>query len=469
MKNTSGSPASGGRSSSGLSGKSWWILGGGILVIALAFLLPRGGRSPATGDGMGAGGESGGGGEGPAGVMRERARARGFGVGSVGGGGGGAGGTPERMVSDRVYSFVRDQRRLVEDIARQLQVDVPPQVHEFFQAAEGGDWGNIKRLFNTLSSERGSSEAAPGLATLWPAIQDAYNAAQTAASWSPAELLDYGQQMAGNLPPGAVYLAGSEAAKSITSLMTPGGGDGPLVMSAAGVRDGAYQEFLAYAAAQRLTPLTREEMDSVIQAASAEARPGADGGDAGAGAAAEAPLSPGSKARLEARLLQMLIEKNPGVTFVLEQADQALSMDANAVPKGPFIEVRAGGGGGAGVTSAQAGATLEYWRETAQRLQADASLAPDAPSRVAYAGMAAGQAEFFAARNFKQEAEQAYRLAREIAPASADPLRQYAQFLTAEGRQGEAFQMIDEFAARNDQLRHVAEDVRRSLGGTPAP
>jgi hypothetical protein len=161
------------------------------------------------------------------------------------------------------------------------------------------------------------------------------------------------------------------------------------------------------------------------------------------------------------------MEKNPGASIAVEAATPMPGLFAEAAPNGPILEVRAGGISEAEI-AARATQSLNYWRETAERLQADTNLSPDSPSRSAYAQMAAAQANFFAARNLMSEAEQAYRLGRDLAPGSVDALGQLTGFLAKIGRQDEALKLVDAFSQQFEEHQAAAEQLKRSIT-TPAP
>lgn len=444
-----------------------WIVAGCAALLVVIFLLPRPkptASAPETTAASQAAGESSGAGR-AATPVRDRdvaslLRSR---PGSSGGP------SPEVMVADKMSAFARDRRGLIEEMARRFQVQVSPEVGQFFDAAESGQWDDIKSLFNTLSAAKeGGAEGARDLEALWPAIKETYGAAAMAKAWPSQELLNYGNAILSSLRPGMVYVAGSDAARYIPTLLAEtSGGDRPIILPQNSFAEGNQLDYLSFLHGDRLAGITREDAQKAFSEFLEEKQRGATG-DAAPGEASAALRRSGAVAMsgVNEKLLALLMEKNPGVSFALEESVPMEGLLAHATPLGPVFELR-GGGSQAEVNPTQAGQSLDYWRETAQRLQADSSLPPESPSRASYAQMVAAQAAYFANHNLTAEAEQAYRLGVEIAPASVDAVSQLSRYLVGTGRPNEAIEVVDQFTQQNPDLRSMAEDLRKSL--QPAP
>jgi Flp pilus assembly protein TadD len=81
--------------------------------------------------------------------------------------------------------------------------------------------------------------------------------------------------------------------------------------------------------------------------------------------------------------------------------------------------------------------------------------------------MAAAQGNLFANRNLPGEAEQAYRIAAELAPTELGPVSQLAGLLARAGRAAEAGQLLDTFAARNPGQSGKVDEKRSFLAIIP--
>jgi hypothetical protein len=147
-------------------------------------------------------------------------------------------------------------------------------------------------------------------------------------------------------------------------------------------------------------------------------------------------------------LLRTFMAKNPDLSFALEESFALKSTYPNAVPLGPLMEL--------GVQDVQNSFTREtalqavsYWRDTAQQFLSDAETPADSNARLAYAKMAAAQAALLADHQYRAEAEQAYRAAVQISPASPEAAYGLAQLLATTGRADEARQLIADFERAN--------------------
>lgn len=457
-----------------------WLVLGSAVVLALALLLPRAGTGPRTGqarpvDGAASGesqaaGTSGAGGGG--GVTRPRFGKERLGPGSTD--------AAARVVAEKVSAFARSRRALAESYAQHLGVTVPPSVDEFFTAVEGGDWREVKGLFGTLSAQREAGDS--GLQALWPALREAYAVAEQAQVWPAQELLAYGRTILGSMPPGAIYVASGDAQGVIPSLVaeTGGGAARPVTLSAESLADPSYLKYLGFVTGDRVAVPGMGDSEAALQAAAEDALRRAEHDRQFPNEAKQ--LRPGEEVREEGgrvvvsgrgmveavnqALLRSMLEKNPGVPITIADPAWAEALNLPAVPKGPVWEVVAGGGSAAEtLTAANAADTLGFWKDTAARMQADAALPPESAARNAYARTAISQAAAFARNNLTAEAEQAYRVAREIAPASYEPMEQLTMFLVDAGRSEDAMGVLDEFIQQNEGQRYVAEELRKKLTG----
>jgi hypothetical protein len=455
------------------------IIIGCTVVVLLALLLPRG-ASPGAGQtdaqrSRSESGEEAGGAlaaRGTGGDVSRLLRSR---------SGSGSSIPPETVIAERASAFARTRRQVAEALARQQQVEVPAQVSRFFDAAEAGRWDEIKSLFNTLSADRESGRGTDSLDVLWPAVRDAYGVAEIAKAWPAQELLDYGEAVLSSLRPGMVYIAGSDAARFAPAVVGEAPGvDRPVILpqnSLAEANQLAYQKLLH---GDRLSMLSLEDARSAFASFAEEAQRRAlelrnQTGDGSAAEPATGNPLPRSKvvsgpkavAGLNEKMLQLLMEKNPGVTFAIEQSVAMPSLYSGAMPLGPLLELSPGMAHDA-ATSARAAQSLDYWRQTAERLDGGAGLPPDAPSRVAYSRMASAQAEYLAQRALPAEAEQAFRLAQEIAPASLDAAGQLSRFLMSHGREAEALGVLEEFRSHNTDQEFLVDELKKSLLPPPA-
>src|SRR5438094_1685255 len=70
------------------------------------------------------------------------------------------------------------------------------------------------------------------------------------------------------------------------------------------------------------------------------------------------------------KLLQALLEKNPYLSFAVQESDPMKGTYADAIPLGPLMELRAQNDQNT-FTAERATLSLDYWRATAQNVLAD--------------------------------------------------------------------------------------------------
>jgi thioredoxin-like negative regulator of GroEL len=82
---------------------------------------------------------------------------------------------------------------------------------------------------------------------------------------------------------------------------------------------------------------------------------------------------------------------------------------------------------------------------------------------MAYSHDANSAANLLASQNFNADAEQAYRTAIQLWPASADATQGLAQVLASTGRTQEAQQVLDNFAANYPQQQNTMQPARATI------
>src|SRR5437879_5666363 len=175
----------------------------------------------------------------------------------------------EEIVADKLARFARSRRDIVHGLARRAKVQVPDEVERFFDAVEAGDWDQIKARFVTFHRFDGDADAPgrrPGMESLWPAILEAYGAADAVHHWPAQKLLDYGEAVLGTLRPGMVYVGGTDPGRWIpTMLNETSESERHIVLTQNGLADGSYLDYLNFLYADRFATLTSEDSQRAFQ------------------------------------------------------------------------------------------------------------------------------------------------------------------------------------------------------------
>ncbi len=370
------------------------------------------------------------------------------------------------IVGAKLAQFARSRRGFAHALARRHNVQVSGDVERFFDAVESGKWEEIEaafKKFNAGDSSASQDDARPPeVADLWPAIIDAYGVAEQVHLWPARNLLDYGNSVLGVLRPDMVYVGGTDNGRWIPELLNDtSGGERHIIITQNGLAAGDYQEYLRLQYSDRLVNLSDEESKSAFDAYVTDAqnrldhdqrfpdepkqvRPGEDvqvvGGKVQVGGQVAVMT-------INELLLQTLTQKNPDLSFAIEESFPLKGTYAGALPLGPLMELGAASEQNA-FTPGRAAQSLAYWRDTAQQVLSDPEAGSSDAALKSYSHDAVAAANLLAAHNFSAEAAQAYQLASQVWPGNPESVSGLADVLAASGRESEARQLLDDFAQK---------------------
>ena len=451
-------------------GSAWpWILGTGcVLVILIAMLLPRpagrtGRAAPAAGPGGGALVRTGGAGGG----LWPHAHA-----GAL------AGQSAQEIVAGKVVQFARKRWQTVQAMALHFKVEVPDEVKRFFDAVQAGRQEEADALFKALSEKRKSAAGAEGLQKLWPAILETHGITEQAHGWPAQRLLDYGNAVLDSLRPGMVYVGGTDSGRFIPTLLNETGDGSPrIILTQNALADSTYLDYVRFLYGDQMATLASEESQRAFQDYIADAtkrmqhdeqypdepkqlRPGedvhmTDGRVQVSGQVAVMGINE--------LLLQALMQKNPNTAFALQESFPLKSTYAGATTLGPIMEL-GNQDPQAALTPERATQSLDYWRTTTEQLLADPEALQGSDPRSAYAKLLLAQANLFLDRNYSGQAEEALRLATQLAPASPEAVFNYAGLLAKENRFAEASQLVQaalNLAPANQQFQNLLQALSK--------
>lgn len=369
----------------------------------------------------------------------------------------------EEIVADKLRKFGQSRREIAQAMAKMKNIGVPLLVERFFDAVEGGDWNEIKAAFDAInggeSNAGQSSERLPEVTALWGPIIDAYGAAEQVNLWPAQKLLDYGNEVLGALRPGQVYVGGTDEGRWIPSLLNETAeGERRIVITQNGLADGTYSEYLRFLYGDRFNALTEEDSTTTFSAFIADARKRLehdrqfpnepkqvreneqlsmeDGRVQVAGMVAVMDINQ--------RLLQLLMEKNPDLSFALQESFPLRETYSQAVPLGPIMEL--------GVqdqntfTTERAAASVDYWKTVADQLSSQDTPAERVEQK-SYSKLAVGQANLLAERGFSDAAVQTYRAALGISPNNVEAVLGLASLLERTERKNDAQSLVEKFAS----------------------
>ena len=382
----------------------------------------------------------------------------------------------KQVVTAKVTRFARTRKDIVGAMAAHFKVTLPPEVDQFFDAVQAGDWDKVQEAWTLLEERRGSGEHSEAMHKVWHALGETHGAAKAAQTWDPQHLLDYGNAILDSLAPGMVYIGGTDAGRFIPTLMNETSNDAKhVVLTQSAFADFSYLEYAAFLYGDRVSPPDANDSQRAFQEYIADAQQRLQHDQQFPNEPKQ--LRPGEDIQvidnrvqvsgqtavmaINERLLQAMVEKNPGVRFALEESFPFDSTYANAAPLGPVMELRAQEGADA-VTPERINAALDYWGARSQEFAfSDPNEAPEA--RAAWATMAAAQGNLFLAHNYAGEAEQAFRLAQQMSPATQQAVLPFVNLLAEQSRYAEAIPVLEravELAPENVRFQNLLSELQ---------
>jgi len=379
--------------------------------------------------------------------------------------------SPQEIVTAKVIQFAKNRRLVLLAMAKKYKLVVSPEIKAFFDAAERGHWDEINERFAALWNLKKSTNAPPELRTLWGPILETLGVAESAHDWPAQRLLDYGNSILDSLRPGMVYVGGTDPGRFIPTLMNEtSDGERHIVLTQNGLADNSYLDYVRFLYGNDMATLTGDESQKAFQNYIEDAKKRLEHDQQFPDEAKQ--LRPGEDIQItdgrvqvsgqiavmgiNELLLQMIMDKNPDMSFALEESFPLHSTYTNASILGPIMALRVTDDQSA-LTPETAAQALDYWRATSRQVLAET--AADTPEGAnvlkTYSKMAASQGNLFADRNLNTEAEQAYQLGIQICPYNPEATYGLANVLAREGKVDEARQLVTEFQQKYPDIAHA--------------
>jgi hypothetical protein len=396
--------------------------------------------------------------------------------------------TAEEIISSKVAQFGNERRELGRAIAQRSQKEIPPEVEKFFDAIQSGVWEDITNQWYELSIHSSqynySTNHWEQLDPFWPSVLDAYGVAEQAHLWPAQKLLDYGNAINGALRPGMVYVGGTDNGRWIPELLNDtSDGEQHVVVTQNALADGRYLDFVKELYGDRMSTLSQDESQRAFADYMSDAQkrlehdqqfpdepkqvlPGedikvVDGKVQVSGQTAVMAINE--------RLLQMLMQKNPEMSFAIEESFPLRGTYADALPLGPLMELNARNDQNP-FTADRATQSVDYWRNATQQILSDYDATSSEAALRSYSHDASAAANLLAAHDFNSQAEETYRLATQLWPGNPECVGGLANLLAANGRGTEAQQLLDNFSKKypdqTDTLKKITGGM--TIVGTSA-
>jgi hypothetical protein len=392
-------------------------------------------------------------------------------------------GSAEEIVAAKIIKFSKIRRKDVHALAKNRNVPVPADVERFFEAVENGRWDEIDAAHEALllTKDQLNQPRSADLHQIWRPIQETWGAAREAHDWPAQRLLDYGNAILGSLRPGMIFAGGTDPGCFIpTMLNETGDGERHVVLTQNALADGTYLNYLDFQYGEQITTLTQDDSQQAFQAYIADAQKRLEHDQQFPN---EPPqLKPGEDVKvidgkvqvsgqvavmaINEKLFQMLMAENPTTPFAMEESFPFSSLYGNATPLGPIIEMGFPDESNP-LTADRAAQSVDYWRTAADQLLSDPATPDGSDPRKAYSKLVSSQAGILADHQFTDEAEQAFRIASQLYPASPEVTFRYVNLLTSQNRLADALQ-VAENALKADPANQQFLDLRNRLSASKA-
>jgi hypothetical protein len=378
----------------------------------------------------------------------------------------------EQIVAGKLARFVKTRREIVRALARRDQVPVPALVEQYFDNVEAGRGEEALAVYEDLNELHGSP-AGNELRTFWRAIAETQGTVQQVQTWPAQKLLDYGTVILGALRPGMVYLGGTDSGCFIPLMLNEtGDGEQHIMLTQNALADRSYLDYFSSVYGTQLRMPAAEDSERALADYMADAQkrllhdqsspnepkqvlPGENI------SMQDGKLSGVSGMLVNERLLQRLMQLNPGFSFALQESFPFKSTYAWAAPLGPVMELQAADQNA--LTADTAAQTVAFWQNTIDQLMADPEAVGSITALNAYAKMMVGQASLLMSHNFSSDSEQTLRLAEQLAPGNPEVVFSYVQFLTQENRFPDALRVAASAlraAPENQQFKALKQELQ---------
>ncbi|MDB6055231.1 MAG: hypothetical protein JWN25_2754 [Verrucomicrobiales bacterium] len=386
----------------------------------------------------------------------------------------------EEIISEKLTAFAQNRKQLMLKLAKASNITVKDDVMHFFEVLESGDRAEADKLFDALQKQHNKNPGEIGLA--WRPIQEAGGVNWELMNWPAQKVLDYGDQIFGSLKPGMVYIGGTDPGAFLTSFLNEtGDGEHHIIMTQNALADSTYLDYLRTVYGEQMQTITGEESQKAFQTyiedlgqridhdekfpnepkrvLSSEKYTRENGKLQVSGVTAVMSINE--------KLIQTLLDKNPGMSFGIEESFPFKSTYSDAAILGPIMQLRAGPEDQI-LTPAKAADSVSFWRNQTDLLLADNEAATSPYVMKTYSKTATSQANLLLARGFTAESEQTYNLALKLYPGNIETVNGLLDVYSRSGRANEASQLLNDFVQKFPEQKGMAQDFYQSRFGTGA-
>jgi len=285
------------------------------------------------------------------------------------------GNTGQRKLDPRLPKYFTTKEREARVLTKQLNLKVPPEVWEYFDAGRKSDWTAANKLFAGISREwrQGKNNSA-----IAGPVLEAVLAYEGFTSMQMKFVEAFARDIIDSIPPGSVYFGGTDPGRGLVTTFVKSLPQAKpfFVLSQNPLADSTYLDYVRAMYGQRLYIPSKGDWRSALDDYAAAARTRMDTGELKAGENAEedehGKLKPvGNVAWMEvnALLAKLIFDKNPRHEFYIEESMPMDWMYPHLLPHGLIMKVNREPL--TGISEKIAAENRAYWRKQTKRLIGD--------------------------------------------------------------------------------------------------
>ena len=257
--------------------------------------------------------------------------------------------TEEKPSLDPAFlKFVSEKEALAKSLAEKYQVATPKAVSNFFDSVRKGDWVGTSNLFYSIergSGRRGDPAWFP--VQLWGPIHETFGTYEQFHTWHPNLLHKFGREIIESIPPGSIYLGGTDAGRFVISSLCKShtAGQPFFTITQNALADGSYLEYVRAVYGKTITILSLQDSQKCFQeylsdAQARLARSQLDENEEVSIVDGRVQVS-GETAvmRINERMVAVLLEKNPEREFYMEESFPLKGLYSNSLPHGLILKI----------------------------------------------------------------------------------------------------------------------------------
>jgi len=166
-----------------------------------------------------------------------------------------------------IVSFIAAEEKQANEIARQHQFKLSPDLQNFLAEAKKGRVGEARRIYVGLAKSMNFAAADSELRTpIWEIAKEVVLCLDAFVEGNPDLVLALGKDFMKALPPGCIYFGGTDPGRGLPTALCRAPGDPFFVLSQNPLADPRYMDYLRYLYGARLQIPTTNEVQQCYEA-----------------------------------------------------------------------------------------------------------------------------------------------------------------------------------------------------------